>query len=120
MAFADPQTVTFNAVPYTLARVSSGIDSGGFLNQSGDVKLTVAHAYGKRIRRTIRVDRSKIAADALNPTSNSPYSMSVYMVVDVPIMGYTVAEQQNTVDGFIDYLDGGSGARVLELLGGEN
>jgi hypothetical protein len=63
MAFADPQTVTFNAVPYTLARVSSGIDSGGFLNQSGDVKLTVAHAYESAFD-----GRSALIARRLLPT----------------------------------------------------
>jgi hypothetical protein len=120
MAFADPQTVTFNAVPYTLNHVSSSPNTGEYLNTSGDVKLTIAHAYGKRIRRTIRIDRSKLAADALNPTINSPYSMSTYLVVDQPIMGYTLAELQNTVDGFVNYLQASTGARVLELLGGEN
>jgi hypothetical protein len=117
MAFADPQTVTINAIPYTLNRVSSGINTGEYLNAPGDTKLSIAHAYGKRVRRTIRLDRSKLAADPLNPTINSPYSMSTYLVVDHPIMGFAIADQQYIVDGFVAYL---ATARITELLGGEN
>lgn len=120
MAFADPQSVTINAIAKSLPRTGSGLDSGTFQKDDGEVKLTVAHAYNKRNRRTLRLDHQKITTDTLDPTINTLYSMSVYIVVDVPKVGYTVAEQKQVVDGLTAYLTASSGARVTQLLGGEN
>lgn len=120
MAFADPQSVTINAVANTLPRTSSGVNSGIFTKDDGNVKLSVQHQYGKRTRRTIRLDHSKIAADPLISAQNIKHSMSVYMVCDVPITGYTVAEAKQIVDGLTAYLTASSGSKVTQLLGGEN
>jgi len=46
--------------------------------------------------------------------------MSAYLVVDVPITGYTIAEQKQIVDALIAYLSASSGAATTKLLGGEN
>lgn len=120
MAFADPQSVTINAVANSLPRTSSGVNSGVFTKDDGNVKLSVAHQYAKRTRRTIRLDHSKIAADPLISAQNIKYSMSAYLVVDMPITGYTVAEAKQIIDGLTAYLTASSGARVTQLLGGEN
>jgi hypothetical protein len=120
MAFADPQSVTINAVANTLPRTSNGVNTGAFTKDDGNVKLSVAHSYGKRNRRTLRIDHSKIAADPLISAVSIRYSMSAYIVVDVPITGYTVAEAKQVIDGFLAYLTASSGARITQLLGGEN
>lgn len=120
MAFADPQSVTINAVANSLARTSSGVNSGAFTKDDGTVKLTVSHAYNKRTRRVIRLDHSKIAADPLISAQNIKYSMSAYLVVDLPVTGYTVAEAKQVIDGLTAYLTASTGARVTQLLGGEN
>jgi hypothetical protein len=54
------------------------------------------------------------------PSTNALYTMSTYIVIDVPPTGYTVAEQKQIVDGLTAYLTASSGARVTQLLGGEN
>jgi hypothetical protein len=46
--------------------------------------------------------------------------MSVYVVVDVPPQGYTITEQKYVVDALVAYLTASSGAKVTQLLGGEN
>lgn len=120
MAFADPQSVTINAIANSLPRVASGVDLGKFRKDDTTVGLSVSHTYGSRIRRLIRLDHSKVAVDPLVPTNNAPYAMACYMVVDVPKVGYTVAEQKQVVDGLTLYLTTSSGARVTQLLGGEN
>lgn len=120
MSFADPQTVTINAVANTLPRTSSGVNSGIFTKDDGNVKLSVSHQYGKRNRRTIRLDHRKIAADPLISSQSIQYSMSTYLVVDTPVTGYTVAEAKQIVDALTAYLTATSGARVTQLLGGEN
>lgn len=120
MAFADPQTVTINAVANTLPRTNYGNNAGTFNTPDGNVVLSVASTYGaKRTRRTARLDYSKIAADPLVSAQNIKYSMSAYLVVDVPITGFTVAEQKQIVDGLTAYLTASTGARVTQLLGGE-
>jgi hypothetical protein len=120
MAFADPQSVTINAIAKSLARTGSGLDTGAFSKDDGEVKLSISHAYGKRFRRTLRLDHQKLAADVMDSSLNVPYSMSVYIVCDVPKYGYTITEQKQIVDGLTAYLTASSGARVTQLLGGES
>lgn len=120
MSFADPQSVTINAVAQTLPRTSSGLNAGVFTKDDGTVKLSVSHQYAKRTRRTVRLDFSKIAADPLISAQNIRYSMSAYLVVDLPVTGFTVAEAKQIVDALSAYLTASSGARVTQLLGGEN
>lgn len=120
MAFTDPQSVTINAVANSLPRVSSGINQGSFRKDDGTVALTVSHQYGSRTRRTIRLDHQKFAADPLVSSTNVLRSMSAYVVVDVPVQGYTIAEQKQIVDALTAYLTASTGARVTQLLGGEN
>lgn len=120
MAFADPQSVTINAVANALPRVGSGVNTGSFSKDDGTVKLSVSHQYGKRTRRQIRLDHQKFAADPLISAQNVLRSMSVYLVVDSPVQGYTVAEQKQIVDALTAYLTASSGARTTQLLGGEN
>jgi len=120
MAYTDPQSVTINAVANSLPRTSNGVNSGVFTKDDGNVKLSVSHAYGKRTRRTIRLDHRKIAPDPLVSAQNIEFSMSAYIVVDVPLTGYTITEQKQIVDALTAYLTASSGARVTQLLGGEN
>lgn len=120
MAFADPQSITINAIAISLPRIAAGTGTGAFQSADGATKLAVSNSYGKRTRRMLRVDVQKNAADPLNPTQNLPYNMAAYLVVDVPIIGYSVTEQKQVVDGLTGYLTASSGARVTQLLGGEN
>lgn len=120
MAFADPQSVTINAVANSLPRVGSGNNSGSFSKDDGNVKLSLSHAYGKRTRRTVRLDHRKVAADPLVAAQNLQYSMSCYIVVDVPPVGYTPAEAKQVVDGFLANLQASSGANLVKFLGGES
>lgn len=121
MAYSDPQTVTINAIANVLPRTSSGTNSGAFTKDDGTVKLTVSHQYGKRNRRMVRLDHSKIATDPFVGTQNQKYTVSVYLVADLPPAGgYTLTEQKQIVDSLVAYLTASSGARVTQLLGGEN
>lgn len=120
MAYSDPQSVTIGGTAIPLPRVSSGVTSGGFSNADGTVQLTVAHSLGKRHRRTLRLSQSKVSSDPLIPSSNVRTSMSTYIVVDTPVNGYSVGEAKAVVDALVAYLTASTGARVTQLLGGEN
>jgi hypothetical protein len=118
---ADPQSITIApASALSLPRVSSGVDSGRFSSADNSVVETISSSYGKRTRRTWRVVHSKVVPDPLFPAQNVPYSMTFYVVADVPRVGYTVAEQKAVVDGFISQLNASSGLLITKFLGGEN
>jgi hypothetical protein len=120
MSFADPQSVTVNAVAISMPRTSSGVNSGTFTAADGLTQLSVSHAYGKRTRRTIRLNSSKVSPDPLLPSQNVKLSNSVYLVIDAPVAGYTNTELKQAVDGFLAALTASSGAKISQLLGGEN
>lgn len=120
MAFADPQIVTINAVATPLPRISSGNNTGTFQKDDGTVKATVTHTYGKRTRHSLRLDFQKIAPNPLISAQNILYSMSTYIVTDVPVTGFSIVEQKQIVDALTGYLTATSGSKVTQLLGGEN
>lgn len=118
--FTDPQSITVNAVANVLPRVQTNQSGAVYSKDDGNLKLTVSSAYGKRIRRTARVDARKTAQDPLFPAQNTPYSMSAYIVCDVPPTGYTIVEQKQIVDALTAWMTASSGANVTKLLGGES
>lgn len=120
MSFVDPQSVTVGGTAIPLPRTSSGVSSGGFTSADGTVALTVSHSYGKRTRSSFRLTQSMISADPLIPSQSLPASMSVYMVVDRPVNGITVAQVKSLADALVASLSASSGAKVAQLLGGEN
>ncbi len=121
MAFSDPQTITINAVANALPRVAPGKNSGTFQKDDGRIALGISHTVGKsRTRRSVRIDHSKVAPDPLIAAQNILFSMSAYLVVDVPVTGYTIAEQKQIVDALAAWLSASSGGNTTKLLGGEN
>ncbi len=118
--FSDPQSLTINAVANSLPRTASGVNTGQFTKDDGNVKMIISHQLGKRNRRNIRVDFRKVAADPLSTGFNKEYSMSVYCVVDAPVVGFTITEQKQIVDALTGYLTASSGANVTKILGGES
>lgn len=118
--FADPQSVTINAVAISLPRVGSGANQGAFAAADGLTKESISHQYGKRNRRVIRFDVQKTITDPMVPAQNVVASFATYLVVDAPTFGYSITEQKQVVDGVLAYLTASSGAKVTQLLGGES
>lgn len=117
---ADPHSITISGVTTPLPRTASGVNNGKFTSSDGTISVSAAHTYGRRTRRNYRVDFSKIAPDPLISDRNIVHSMSTYIVVDVPVTGFTVAEAKAVVDGFITTLTASSGSLITKLLGGES
>jgi len=84
------------------------------------VSEAITHAYGKRARRSVRLNHSKISADPLFPTQNVRPSLSISVIFDAPLNGYTVTEVKAVWDGFAAQLAATSGAMVTQILGGQN
>lgn len=118
MAFADPQTVTVNAVAQTLARVSSEPMKSIYREDIGEYELVISHQeQSKRNRRVVRLNRKILSADPFIPAQNVEQRHSIYMVIDAPIAGYTNTQLKDDVLGLAAWL---SSANVLKVLGGES
>ena len=114
--FADPQSITVNAVAQSLPAIERNGQSSVYQKDDKAYKLTVAHAFGKRNRFTVRIDTNKIAADPLASANNLQYSSSAYMVIDGPTIGYTNAELKDIALALAGWC---TSANLLKVLGGE-
>jgi hypothetical protein len=120
MSYADPQTVTISGVTTSLPRVSTGRFASEYLSGDGLISLKASSAIGNRIRRVVRLDHSKIAADVYQPDVNVKRSMSVYTVFDMPSVGYTAADALAIYLGFNNQVNASSNLLITKLLGGES
>jgi len=121
MSFADPQSLTIVGGVTSFPRTSSGVNSGGFTSADGYNKLNVGSQYGpQRVRRTARLDLAKVAANPFDSSVNARYSMSAYLVVDVPLVGYTTADIVTNTSGLLTWLTASTNAKLTQLMGGEN
>lgn len=120
MAFSDPQSVTIGTAQ-SLPRTGQGINNGLFRKDDGNVELSVSHQYGKsRYRRTARVNFAKVAPDPLVSSTNIRFSASAYIVLDIPVTGFTVAEQVQLITGLTTWLTASTNANATKLAGGES
>ena len=117
---ADPQSITINAVPFSLPRTSSEPNKGTFTDPTSAVQERVAHTYGRRTRRAIQLQHTKIAPDPFVPAQNVKFSTTISVVFDIPPTGYTPTELKQIWDGLAVQLAASSGAMVTKVLGGEN
>jgi hypothetical protein len=120
MSFTDPLSVTISAVTTPLPRISVGDDASEYASSDGLIRVTASHNYGKRTRRMLRIDTSKLAPDPFRPAENVKVSMSNYIVFDLPPAGYTAVEAAAVYTGFKTLFTATSDAMVTKLLGGES
>lgn len=121
MAFSDPITITLpTGGAKIFPRVGSGSYSGQFQTADGLRTVQIAHSLKRRNRHTIRLDSKKTVADVVVPTNNTIASMSAYLVIDVPVFGYTTAEMADETNGLLAYLTASTYANVTKLLGNES
>jgi hypothetical protein len=118
--YADPLSVTVAGNAKSLARTGSSMNAGEFQDSTGEFRLSVSHSYGKRTRRTIRLQQNVISADPLLPSVNTRNFAAAYLVVDHPVNGMAVADVKALADAIIAFLAASSGAKVTQLLGGES
>ncbi len=125
MAYADPQSVTYNAVAQSLVRVSSGTNSGRFyvVGAAGsDFSLELSHQYGKRTRRMARLNVGLVNPNPFATGLSSYESTSVYVVVDTPATNGVVdpAVAVLSVNALTGWLTATSNANALKLVQGQN
>jgi len=120
MSFTDPLSITIGGNTSPLPRISVGDDTSEYQSGDGLIRLSASHDYGKRTRRALRIDTTKLTSDPFKPSENVKVSMSHYMVFDIPPAGYTAAEALAVYQGFKTLYSATSDAMIVKLLGGES
>lgn len=115
---SEPQTITVNGAAATLPRVTFGDRNGLFESVSTGHRLRVSHLLGRRNRRTVRLDFTKTAADPLLDGVSREYSMSAYIVLDHPPVGFTPVEVENNVKALTGWLAGAG--NLTKVVNGES
>lgn len=108
--FADPLSVTVNSVAKSLVRTDVGNRKALYESAADGLSLTISHVKGKRNRHTVRLDINKTAADPLLDGHSKVYSMSAYLIVDAPDVGFSLTEQDINVKALVDWLGTGTNA----------
>lgn len=118
---SDPQSVTLNSVATSLPRVSTGENKSTYQKDDGFVKLQVSHQPNKtKVRRMVRLDTVDVAADPLLAGVNREVPFGVWLVIESPTVGLSLATQKDKVTGLLTALTASSGALLTKVLGGES
>nr|UJQ85105.1 MAG: hypothetical protein 2 [Leviviridae sp.] len=121
MAFADPQSVTVNAVAKSMPRIGSSEPArvGSFKTADGEFSLDVRqNTTAARFRRELRLTQKKVAADPISSV-NKEVSTSIMIVVDEPRWGFTDTELLYLLSALTTYATASTNAKLVQLLGGE-
>lgn len=117
MAFADPQTVTINAVPQSLVRVKSDGLRSEYKTADEVYKFVLSHQEsGNRTRHMVRIDKRVVAADPLSAV-NEYKSLGIYVVFDEPEYGFSDADIELVFAGLKAWA---TQANVYKILAGEH
>lgn len=116
--YADPQSLTVNAVAKTLPRIGSAQPTkvGKFQTADGEFDFRVSqYDTASRFRREVRFTQRKVAADPISAV-NKEVSTSVVITVDEPKWGFTDTEVGYLTSALIAWFTAGNRDK---LLGGE-
>lgn len=118
MAFADPQSITVNAVAQSMPRVSTTGLKSVYQKADDTYKLTIAHdVNAQRIRTVYRVDNKAIVPDPLTAV-NDFQTLSMYLVVERPPFGFSETNVSQLWAGFKDAVN--AAGVVTKLYGRES
>lgn len=116
--FADPQSITYNAVAKSLATIGRSETVSEYkLNDSGVIyDLKLGHAFAKRNRVYARLQRDQYASDPLVPSQNILASATVTLSIDFPTVGLTATDAQYLANALVAWATSGN---ILKLINGE-
>jgi len=116
LVLSDPQSITINAAPFSLPKVSVDGSQSTYRSADGQFEMKVSHAYGKRTRRVLSLTWFKTSADPYIPSQNARSNLRVYAVIDTPTHGFAPAEVTELLNALRTELQE-SGTK---LIGGES
>ncbi len=121
MAYNDPQSVTANAVPYSLPRVITGTTVGRFVSADALRELTVdPRGSAKRRRNVARLYTKRTVLDPLGSGLSTLVQSMESITIDRPLSGVTDAEIEQDLLALIKWLTDNTNANLKKLIAGEN
>jgi hypothetical protein len=107
--FAEPITITVNAVPLTFTKQSTKDTSSVWSTSDGLWTLTISHQVIRKnnqdyVRTVSRLDQKKIVADPLTAV-NDYQTFSSYTVEERPTFGFSSTEIKNQVSGYSTWVN---------------
>lgn len=122
MALTDPQKFKeVSETEVTAPRVSTGDFKSIYETSDGLNKLTISTSEGSgRLRHLMRIDVSKLATNIYEESKKQSVSASVYLVVDRPENGYSVAEMVKLVKGLVGLASASTYSATEKMLGRES
>jgi len=118
--FADPQSITYNAVAKSLACISRSSENSVYrLNDTANnaiYTMTLSHTFKTRNRVVARIQRESITTDPLSTATNIDVSMAATFTCDFPNAGLTPVDAQQLGTALVTFL---SSANLLKLANGE-
>lgn len=123
MALTDPQKFKEVAgTEVTAPRVSTGNFKSVYETSDGLNMLTVStdETNSNRLRHLVRIDVSKLTTNPFEEAKKQTVSMSVYLVIDRPTAGFTVAEAKKLVEGLVGLVSGSTYSLTEKVLGRES
>lgn len=121
--FKDPINIQLNGNAKSLPRVYEEKNGTAYRTFEGDLSIDIAHSYvAKRGRRRsmLKLTTNQIVADAYVANTKRPVSMSAYVVIDSPLLGFSAQDKENLVVALADYLKATSNEAAKKLIGGES
>lgn len=111
--FADPQSVTVNAVAISLPRTSMRATENIYTSADGLTTMTLKqNSTAGRFRREVRISQKKVAEDPIS-TLNKEIGVSVYLVIDEPKWGFNDTEIGYLVAALEAWIDSTSTGKLL-------
>lgn len=123
MALTDPQKFKEVAgTEVTAPRVSTGDFKSVYTTSDGLNRLTLStsESASNRKRHLVRIDVEKLTTNIYEESKKQSVSMSVYLVIDRPDNGYTVAEAKKLVEGLVGLISASTYSLTEKVLGGES
>lgn len=103
--FTDPQTITVNAVAKVMPRIASVGQKSTYQINDQTFTLNLSHVVQKdRVRSMARVDQKAIVPDPLTSV-NDWETLSIYLVIDRPLAGFSATQVDQLIAGFKTWLD---------------
>lgn len=106
--FADPVSITINAVAQSFAAVSRSDNRSVYKTADDTYTLEISQDLKDRRRRIVRLSQTKITADPYKPSENVQVQASVTLTINEPIAGFSDTE--------LDYLIGGAAGGLKSWL----
>lgn len=123
MALTDPQKYKETTeTEVTAPRISSGDRKSVYATSDGLNVLTVSttESANGRYRHLVRLDTKKLATNVYEESKKQYVSASVYLVVDRPVNGFSVAEMVKLTKGLVGLVSASSYSVAEKALGGES